>query len=270
VLAATGDAIWVELHREDRVSRIDPTTNEQDLVTDVPVHCGIAASAAGVWAAHAHIDQLTRFDADTGEIIEQLEIPDACGLAVEGEDGLWVTSPGPGEVLEVRAGEPAPLRAIPVASPIFAVAVLPDAVWVAGEAAGGSLYRVDRATEAVTANIGLRGVDEVKIISGALWASARFGNKIWKLDATTGEILAEVAVQAPSGLVEALGSVWATTQNGELLEIDPATLDVRATHSLRYRALAYPIFAFDSLWVAALESNLVLRVDLALAQEGGS
>jgi streptogramin lyase len=268
-LAASDDWIWVELHREDRVARIDPETNEQDLVTEVPVHCGVAASPAGGWATRFSSNQLTRFDPDTGEIIEQISIPDVCGLVVEGDDGAWVTSPGPGQILEIRAGEPEPLRAITVARPIFALAVLPDAVWVAGEAAGGTLYRVDRASEGVT-SIPLRGVDEIKIISGALWASARFGNMVWKLDATTGEILGEMELQSPTGVAEALGSVWAATLNGDLVEIDPETVEVRSTHPLGYRDLAMPIYAFDSLWVAALENNLVLRVDLALAQEGGS
>src|SRR5687768_17104860 len=44
-LTATDDGVWVELHRENRVARIDPETNEQATpLLDVSVHCDIEAA----------------------------------------------------------------------------------------------------------------------------------------------------------------------------------------------------------------------------------
>lgn len=262
VLAASEDAIWVELHREDVVARIDPASNAQVAVTDVPAHCSITTSWDDGWATIASGSTLTRFALDSGEVLDAISIPDVCGVAAGSDGRVWVTSPGTGDIYEVVAGASEPERSVPVGPMIFELTVLPDAVWVAGEDAGGTVYRVEMATGEVTVTQQLRGVDQVRLLFGALWASARFGNHVWKLDPVTGEILGDATLDTPSGLVEAGGSVWATTQTGDLVEIDPETMEFRSTQPLGYQALAVPILAFGDLWVSALEDNVVLRVDI--------
>lgn len=262
VTAASEDAVWVELHREDLVARIDPETNMQVAVTEVPVHCEVATTSTDGWATIARESLLSRYDLDTGELVDQLSIPDACGLATSSDGQVWVTSPGSGEIYEIRPGEEEPVRAIPVAPLIFGLAVMSDAVWVSGEESGGTAYRVDTDAGEVTASVPLEGVDTIVVLGDALWASSRFGNRVWKLDASTGDLLGEVEVQGASGVVESGASVWATTLSGNLVEIDPEAVEIRSTQALGYTNLSFPITAFGDLWVAALENDVVLRVDL--------
>src|SRR5688572_4002861 len=103
-LTATDDGVWVELHRENRVARIDPETNEQATpLLDVSVHCDIEAAPDSVWATIFDGNTVTRFDSTTGEVLQLFAIEGPCAVGVEGRSA-WVTSPSTGTLYRLVEG----------------------------------------------------------------------------------------------------------------------------------------------------------------------
>ena len=84
---------------------------------------------------------------------------------------------------------------------------------------------------------------------------------LWKADPKDGRMLESAEVRRPSGMLEYDGKLWVTTLDGELIAFDPDTLEAVSRTNLGYVWLGPPVFAFDSLWVSALEDNVVLRID---------
>jgi streptogramin lyase len=177
-----------------------------------------------------------------------------------------VTTPGSpdeiGQVHEMVPGEPEPVRSIEVGEMIFGLAVTPTDLWVVGEQDGGALWRVDKASGAVTTIGQFRGVDQVLVYADAVWLTSRLTGRLWKLNPADGSVLAEVSISTASGMAVHDGSIWVTTYNeGMLLNIDPATAEIISSERLPYAYLHPPISAFGSLWTSALENNLVMRID---------
>ena len=262
-LAATSESVWVELHRADSVARIDPGTNQQVEVLDVPSHCTIATADESVWATIARRSLVTHFAASSGEVIETFDVPDACGLAVDG-DTAWVTSPGEGAVYVLQEGQAEPIQRIVVAPLIFDIVLDETTAWLTSESGGGVLWRIDRATYEVTRVGEFAGVgaDPSEIAFGAIWLMSRPRGNFWKVDPADGSILGQVVLRQPSGAIAVGDALWITLYGGTLLELDPETLEIRSEQRLQYANLGPPLYAFDSLWISALENNVVLRIPL--------
>jgi hypothetical protein len=258
-LAATSESIWVELHREDTVARIDPVTNQQVQVTSVPSHCFIAASGESVWATIAKGNQVTRFAAATGEAVESWNVPSACGLALDG-DTAWVTSPGNAAVYVLQEGVAEPIQRIEVAPDIFDIALDEASAWVQSESQGGSLWRIDRATGQATLVEKYPGLDAIEIAFGSVWLSSRALGHLWKVNPADGSLLGQLDLLEPSGVAAAGDALWVTQLGGGLVEVDPDTLEVVSEEQLFYPYFSPPIYAFGSLWVSSLETNEVLRI----------
>ena len=243
------------------MARIDPGTNQQVEVLPVPSHCSLAASGEDVWATIAKRSLVTHFAASTGEAIESFDVPDACGLAVDG-DTAWVTSPGEGAVYLLQEGHAEPIRRIGVAAMIFDIVLDETSAWVASESGAGTLWRIDRATYEVTRVGDFPGVgaDPSEIAFGSLWLMSRTQGRLWKVDPADGSILGQVDLREPSGAVAVGDALWVTLYGGTLVELDPETLEIRSEQQLQYGYLSPPLHAFDSLWVSALENNVVLRI----------
>ena len=262
LLAAGPDAIWLELHREDLVARIDPRSNEQAERTDIAIHCGLAAEDDVAWATYFRSGLVTRFDARTGDVLDAWDVSgDTCGLAIDG-DRAWVGIPTDGDLVELTPGEPEPTRTIHVAPGLGVVVAVGDSLWVTSENAGGTVYRVN-GDGAVTKIGDFPGASSIHYLFDAIWVASRDGGgRVWKLDPDDGSILLETTVGRPSGLVADDVSIWITGWGGSLIEIDPQSGELVSEHPLDYALLGPPIIAFDSLWTAALDENLVLRIDL--------
>jgi hypothetical protein len=260
-LAATSDSVWVELHRDDFVARIDPATNQQVEITHIPAHCAVAASGESVWATIAKRDLVRRFAASAPETFESFSVRSACGLAVDG-DTAWVTSPHDGAVYLLQEGVPDPIRRIDVAPDIFDIALDHSSAWVTSESQGGTLWHIDRATYEVNLVGEFPGVsaDSTEIAFGSLWLTSRDQGHLWKLDLSNGSVLGTVDLAEPWGEAAAVDSLWITQIDGGLVELDPATLEVRSKQQLPYTWLGPPLYAFGSLWTSALEDDLVLRI----------
>jgi streptogramin lyase len=75
---------------------------------------------------------------------------------------------------------------------------------------------------------------------------------------------------SPTGMVAEGDRLWITSQEGVLTSIDPESLQVTSETDLGHPVLGPPIFAFGSLWTAALDENVVLRVDVARIRQSSS
>jgi streptogramin lyase len=260
-LAATSGSIWVELHRADQVARIDPATNEQVELTDVPIHCGLAASGETVWATIAKENKVTRFEASTGEAVESWDLAAACGVTAEG-DTAWVTSPADAAVYVLQEGVADPIQRIDVAPDIFDIALDETSAWVSSDSDGGTVWRIDRATYEATLVGKFPGVDAIEVAFGSVWPTSRPQRHLWKLDPADGTVLGQLDLREPSGVVAIGDALWITLYQTGLVQLDPATLDIRSEQQLPYGYLGPPVYAFGSLWASALEANKVLRIQV--------
>lgn len=155
-LTATANAIWVEGHRANIVSRIDPATDrEVERLEDVTAHCVVSSGGGAVWATNAHADVVTKVDPENGAVLGKIEIPDACGVAADEQD-LWIVSPGLGRVFRYDVATLTREAEIELGPSPFLVAIGTDAIWVAGEASGGILYRIDPATNTKVSEISVK------------------------------------------------------------------------------------------------------------------
>lgn len=270
-LAASEDTVWVENHRSDYLSRIDPAQNvEVERLTNVNVHCEIAVGAGFVWTAQASASEAHKVDPATGEVVDTISLRDACGVAADDED-VWISSPGLGTVVRYDANTMEERASVALAPMVFPIAIGPEAVWVAGEAGGGTVYRIDPATNSVVASISTPNpfATGVEVGHGAVWVPARENRVVYRIDPATNTIVA--TIQMPSaigGLGVGPDAIWTSGfGDGMVYKIDPATNEIVGSVSTGQGNLGPPLVAFGSVWVAALDRNVVVRIDPALVQE---
>jgi DNA-binding beta-propeller fold protein YncE len=264
-LAATTDSIWVENHRTNSLSRIDPAENvEAERLDAVPVHCDVAAGGGFVWTTQASGGIATKVDPESGETAGEVLLPEACGVAADDED-VWIVSPGAGTVVRYDPETLEERASIPLGDMSFWVAIGPEAVWAAGEADGGTLWRIDPETNTVVASISVPNPFStgVEVGHGSVWVPARDNKVIYRIDPATNEVA--TTIQMPSaigGIGVGPDAVWSSGfGDGKVYRIDPATNEVTGSIDTGLGNLGPPLVAFDSVWVGALDRNVVARLD---------
>jgi streptogramin lyase len=269
-LAATVDAVWVENHRSGFLSRIDPIQNaEVAQLKNVSIHCDVAAGGGSVWATQASSSQATKVDPASGEVTGKISLRDACGVAADDTD-LWVVSPGMGAVARYDPQSTEKRATVAVGAMPFFVAIGPEAVWVAGEADGGTLWRVDPATNTVVASIPVPNpfATGVEVGHGSVWVPARDQKVVYRIDPATNTVGATIELpSAIGGLAVGPDAIWTSGWgDGKVYRIDPATNEVTGSISTGFGNLGPPMVAFDSVWVSAMDRNVVLRIDPAAVE----
>ncbi|MDQ3937656.1 MAG: hypothetical protein M3253_03135 [Chloroflexota bacterium] len=265
LLAATGDAIWVENHRDSDLSRIDPATNREVAnLDDVHVHCDIEAGSGSVWGTFYVGGTITEVDAASNEILRSIKLKNACGLELDGHD-LWVSSDALPGVLRYRLDQlplPPPDRLTgPAGDPTVGF----DSLWINGE--GGMVLRLDPDTGETQAEIRIGDLADTGplIAHGSVWAWSRNQGVLHRIDPATNEIVKSVNVEGQIGGVGAgTEQLWVSSLGGKLVAIDPATLEVTHTAELGRAMYGAPLEAFGSVWISALDDNVVMRVDPSL------
>ena len=269
-LAATADAIWVENHRSNFLSRIDPAQNvEVAQLTSVPIHCDVAAGRGFVWATQASSGRATKVDPATNEVLGTISLDEACGVAADDTD-VWVVSPGLGSVVRYDPVSDEERASVDLGAAPFVVAIGPEAVWVLGEDAGGTLWRVDPATNALVATIPVQVTfaTGVEVGHDSVWVPARVHMAVHRIDPATDTVVASIPVPwAIGGLAVGPDAIWASGWgNGKIYRIDPETNEIVGSFSTGFGNLGPPLVAFDSLWVSAMDRNVVLRIDPAAVE----
>jgi len=273
VLAATEDAIWVEAHRANIVTRIDPLRDMEIVrLEDVPAHCQVISGGGFVWAADYFQGRITKIDPANGAILGTIEILDPCGLAADNTD-LWVARPSLGQVERYDSATLEKRAVIPMRS-VGDTAIGPDAVWASGEIDGGTVWRIDPATNQVVTAIPVPATQPVGLIIafGSVWVGSRTKGVIYRIDPATNTITETIAVNnAIGGIGAGPEAIWASGfGDGTVYRIDPATNSVSASLFTTFGNLGPPLVAFGSIWVGALDQNVVLRIDPAAFDTSGA
>jgi DNA-binding beta-propeller fold protein YncE len=266
-LAATEDAIWVESHREDIVTRIDPLQNmEVARLKDVPAHCEVISGGGFVWAADAHQGRITKIDPDSNANLGTIEILDPCGLAADNAD-LWVARPSLGQAERYDAATLEKRALIPLGPLVFEIAIGPEAVWASGETDNGTVWRIDPATNQVLTSINISDPYPVglAVAFDSVWVGSRDKGVIYRIDPATNTVTETIKVNnSIGGIGVGPDAIWAAGfGDGKVYRIDPATNAVSGSLSTSYGNLGPPLVAFESIWVGALDRNVVLRIDPA-------
>ena len=263
-LTATDDTIWVEGHGLV-LGRFAPAADQEvSFLTEVASHCDIAAGAGAVWAADAGLGVVTKVDPTTGAVLGTIELKDACGLEADDAD-LWVASPGLNAVFRYDPSSLEQTASIDLGANAFWVATGPEGVWAAGEANGGTTYRIDPESGTVVAEIATPNPfsSGLEVGFGAAWVPARDAKVIYRIDPATNSLAATITLPSSIGGI-AIGSaaIWASGWgDGMVYRIDPATNQITGTLATGYGNLARPLEAFDSVWVSDYDRNLILRLD---------
>jgi hypothetical protein len=261
-LAVTEDSIWVEDHRDDYISRVDPELNQEVArLEHVRTHCAVATGAGYVWASHARPGSVLKVDPESGEVLGSIRLSGACGLAADEAD-LWATSSVRGAVVRYNPTTLEEMASIKLDTRVFAVSIGPGSVWVQSEAGGGTVWRIDPATNAVSAEIETDGASGIVVGLDSVWVSARGLHAVHRIDPATNSVVATIEFPAQIGGI-AIGpaGVWVSAfGSGQMWRVDPATNAISGTFDTGFGNLGPPLFAFDSIWVAALDQNVVLRI----------
>ena len=262
-LAASEDSVWVENHRDNDLSRIDPATNQVVAeLDDVSVHCTVTYADGRIWTANAFPGVVTEVDSSTNEIVRTITLQDACGVTADGDD-LWITSPRDGIFrYSIETGEQVDqfeIRGSFGVSPGF------GSLWAMSEEDGGKILRIDADSGDILAEIKIPGADGQFVAFDAVWASSRNERTIYRIDPESNSIADQLNIGwFVAGFSAGQQAVWASTLNGDLVAIDPETVDETDRESIQLQNLGPPLEAFGSVWVAALDANVVLRVDPTL------
>jgi hypothetical protein len=164
------------------------------------------------------------------------------------EDGTgWVTSPGPGAVLEVDLGGGAVRRTIETEEGAIDLAVGDGALWVVvNEFGTGKLVRIDPVTGEIVAEVDpgvTGGPRSVAVGEGAVWTVLDGYGRVGRVDpvdnsATVVDVDTEfVGGAEETPLVVAHGLVWAVdASKGALTRIDPAGQPVDVIEGLGFSA----------------------------------
>jgi virginiamycin B lyase len=271
-LAATSDSIWVESHRLNMVTRIDPSQNKEVArLKDAPVHCNLVSGGGFVWAAQADADsgagRVTKIDPASGAVVGSIEVATACGVSADNTD-LWVASPKLAGAVRYDAATLEMRASIPLGRDVFEIKIGPEAVWASGESGGGMVWRIDPATNQVVTSISLSDSTPIGLLTafGSVWVGSRGRGVIYRIDPATNTVAETIKVNGSiGGIGVGPDAIWASGfEDGTIYRIDPATNSVSGSLSTTYLTLGPPLVAFESIWVGALEQDAVLRIDPAV------
>ena len=244
---SAGEAAWVISARDGTVAKVDLSSNEIERTVSVRgTPRDIAAAGEALWVASIEAGEglLTKLDAESGDIaaITPLGRVESFGIAAT-RDGVWIAGQGGGGrggiVIRVAPGTGAIAARMPLTSKPIAIAAGEGAVWLVGHLAGagssapaeGSVYRVDRRTNAITSQetVSFGGAPTATVAAdpGGVWIST--GSDLVRLDPRTGRRAGTVRVEGRVvDVAVAGGLVWALTP-GTVARIDPAAMSVIGT-----------------------------------------
>jgi streptogramin lyase len=204
------DEVWVVY--DQGVLEIDPATQEQRVVLDLPSEDTPASSDLAIGAGYLWIvttqGRLYRYDpdADRAREIRVGGSPDAIGF---GHGSVWI-----------------------------------------GDAFAGTVLRIDAASLTRRAVIDIpQGVDNI-VVGEDVWVLSRTLHALTRIDPTTNGAGPSVPIgDAPTGLAAGDGAIWIGDEDGMIRRLDEATRQVTPLpFGAPIRALAYD-GTTETLWI---------------------
>lgn len=223
-LAAAGGSVWVAGLGTGDVVRLDPKTGrEQSRVSVAPRLFNLVAAPGAVWAVSNGVSSAVRMDAKSGKVTATVPVGSQPYDATWGFGSLWVSNASDGTVSRITGTKV--VKTIKAGVEPNGIAAIGRFVWVTDHT-GGSLLRVDPATNRITGKVALAGADWVTEANGALWVSQ---------------------------------------ETNVVARVDPASLRVLATVKVRRNPLGSAVVG-GQLWVPCIDSNVVVVIDVKSAR----
>ena len=240
-VAASGRFVWVTSYADGNVSRVDSKTRA---LLRIPVGgspTGVAAGGNSVLVANGPEHSLASFDSTSDAVNYVTQLAGAVSGSVPvaaGKRGVWfadATEGIAGQVdLAIKGGAPVVEIPIPADETSFlsayeafdSLAVGEGAVWVAGDAFGRTVWKVDPGSRRVGAAIKLPFVPgSIAAGEGGVWVTSVLDDAVVKIDPTTNRIVARIPVARGVGAIAAGdGAVWvASSIDRVVTRIDPRT-----------------------------------------------
>ncbi len=246
-VAVGGGYVWVTNTADGNVWRIDPSTRTELRISTQGSPTDIAFAGGSAVVANGPQHSLAVIDGATAKLSYQASLEGGSNgilRVAAGTEGTWFADPAQRTV--GRAGETS-LRTVPTSrvrippnettfvsayESLDDLAVGEGAVWVAGDALGRTVWRVDPVSERVTATIDVPFVPRgIAAGEGAVWVSSLLDDTVARIDPTAARITRTIHVgRGASGIAAGRGAVWvANSIDGTVSRIDPRSNEVVAT-----------------------------------------
>ena len=194
-IAITSGAVWVALHHEWSVVRIDPATNR--VVATIPVGAagGNLSGPSDLTAANGLVyvggagglesePYLKRIDPATNTVTPVIDLPSGCGRPAGAGTHVWIgiagCGPGgAGTIGDIDLGSASIVGQVAVGGPPFDVVVGAGKIWTV--TGSNELVRIDPAAHAVTGRLPFPGNAEAHVAVGAegIWLAIQ--NAVYRI-----------------------------------------------------------------------------------------
>jgi YVTN family beta-propeller protein len=174
-------AAWVTNYGDGTVTRIDAATNSTRTIEVGASPIGIAAAGGAIWVCASGSRELSRIDAVTYRV-STVDFGGSPSWTAADSDTVWIGDQGAGQIVRLDARSGRIVRRIDVGPTPNDGDVLDGGVWFPDK--GGSLYRLDQRTDAVTGPFPL-GAGNPFVVSGyrhRLWIADYGGTDTLVLD----------------------------------------------------------------------------------------
>lgn len=267
-LLFASDALWTVVH--PNLVRIDPKSYDQTNI-ELPGVRGpvrpLAFGEGGIWIADTGSNTIFKVDPANDRVALKMKASmlSAQSPIAVGAGSLWMVTSEHAERVVTRfdavTGEVQAQIELPGGS--FGVAFDSSSVWAAGR---NEIYRIDPATNAVVASTPI--CDRPSTLAAgesAIWVHCRNDGIVNRIDSTTGVVTGslEVGVKGP-GMVDLTpggGYLWLATLVIPLIEIDPATVEMKRAFEGELRTEANVAYGDNSLWLLRIRpTGEILRL----------
>jgi YVTN family beta-propeller protein len=252
-------AVWVVNASDRTVSRIDPETNSVRTAPAGGDPHGVATGEGAVWVFSPRDQALARIDPNTLSTLGTTALISRTGQLAYGGLASWALAVGEGSVWaggrSVNRVNPNGVVIDTISDPYLAVGIAfgYGSVWIrnANFEPGGGLWRVEPATNRVTAKIPLSFYPfGLAVGEGGVWTADSETDTLVRIDPATNRIAKRVPVgNAPLDVAVGFGSVWvANFADGTVSRVDPTLERVVATIKVGLTPEHLAVGA-DGVWV---------------------
>jgi YVTN family beta-propeller protein len=175
-VAATEDAVWVTSFDDNTIDRLDPVTGKSTLSVAFRGRPNtLAIRGRTIWVAEHQGGAIAGFDSSSGKLLHEVSVGPMGfggpqGIAAN-DEGIWVGSPNTSSVARLDPATNEVIAQVKVSkSPCGGIALQPEAVWVSTCFDDRFAIRLDPRTNALVAEIDLRGHNGTPIlVDGYPW-----------------------------------------------------------------------------------------------------
>jgi DNA-binding beta-propeller fold protein YncE len=139
-LAATPNAVWVTVSKEDKIVELDKETGQPTgrrvSIGGTPRGIAYEPGRGELWVSASAADRLVVVDADSAQVEARVNVPEDPREVRFGFDGIWVTSAKAQRVTAIDAVKRKIIGGVPIQGTTYGLAVGEGLVWAASESDG--------------------------------------------------------------------------------------------------------------------------------------